>query len=426
MGNLQERATDLDSLELLIEKLGDVEKQAEVTLRKAKYAGSTSDYSKAIAAAIQAALLAWEAGNNELTASAQTEWGRGLAFTGNLDQARLHLIKALELARNAHSATSAQSSWLKIEAGSLNYLGYISNIQGDHNASSAYLEQALQINRQIRDRRGEGVMLQNLGVVSYDQGDFVNAEKYWVKALRIFQEIGDRQHEAMVLTSLGNISSDLLGDYTESQNRYEQALVIAQEVGDRQNEAMALGNIGLAAIHQQEFKYASDFIKRALAIYLEIGLKPNLGRVYRTLGEAYVGLKHLDAAIEAYQEAIQYAKELEQYDPILEAHAGLARIAQMKGDSEGAQFQMDTVLSQLEDDQILSQLEPEATLRIYLASYQVLEANQRPRANQIISHAYTLLQEQAAKISDEITRQMFLENIPWHRGIVEHYQNKHV
>ena len=269
-------------------------------------------------------------------------------------------------------------------------------------------------------------MLQNLGIVSYDLDDFVNAEIYWEKALTIFQEIGDRQHEAMVMTSLGNISSDLRGDYTEAKFRYGRALAIAQEVGNRLNEAMALGNIGLVAIQQQEFKYASDFIKRALAIYLEISLKPNLGRVYRTLGEAYTGLKNIDAAIEAYQESIQYAKELDQYDPILESHAGLAQIAQMKGEAEEAQYQIDTVLSQLEDDQIRSQLEPEATLRIYLTSYLVLEANQSPHASQILSQAYKLLQAQAAKISDKTTRQMFLENIPWHQGIVEHYQNSYI
>ncbi|MCK5315255.1 MAG: tetratricopeptide repeat protein, partial [Anaerolineales bacterium] len=384
MGNRQERATDLDSLELLIEALGDVEKQAEVTLRRAKFAGSTGDYPDAIAAAKQSMNLARETGNTELAASAQTEWGRALAFMGELDEARLHSLKALELARNAQTTTSAQPSWLKIEAGSLNNLGYISNIQGDHSGSSAYLEQALEINRQIRDRRGEGVMLQNLGVVSYDQGDFVKSERYWGKALRIFQEIGDRQHEAMVMNSLGNISSDLLGDYIEAQRRYVQALTIAQEVGDRLNEGMALANIGIVAINQQDFIKAKSYTQQALEIYIEIDLNPEMSSIYLFLGNSLTGLRQMDEAVKAYTEAIHYAEELDQYDAIFEAQAGLARIAQVKGELAQAITQVDAILTQMADNQIQSQLESEATMRIYLICYQILQANVDPRAGKVL------------------------------------------
>jgi adenylate cyclase len=421
IGNRQERATDLDSLESLVEDYGDVEKRADVAHRRAKYAESSGDYPEAIWAAKQSTDLAWEAGNKELVASAQTEWGRALAFTGSLDEARLHLIKALDLAEKAQPATKPQTTWLKIKVGSLNNLAYISNIQGDHRGSRAYLEQALRINRQISDRRGEGITLQNLGVVSYDQCDFVNAEKYWEKALKIFKEIGDRQHEAMVMTSLGNISSDLFGDYTEAKLRYGRALVIAKEVGDRLNEAMALANIGIVAINQQDFTKAKNYLQDALAIYIEIDLKPEMGGIYLLLGDTFTGLHQLDEAVEAYTKTIHYAVELDQFDRNFEAQAGLAKIAQDKGKLEQALTMVDAILSHMADDQIQGHLESEATMRIYLTCYQILQVCQDSRAEGVLETAHTILQNQASRIQNKVVQQMFLENIPWHREIVENY-----
>ncbi len=432
LGNREAQKADLAFLVSLAETFGEVEKQASVALRRAEFAESTGDYREAIAAAEQSTELAHEARLMELEASAQKVWGRALAMQGELADARMHLTQALELARSVETATQAETltqdevPWLKVEAGSLNNLAYISNVEGDHPGSMAYLEQALEIYRQIHDRGGESVMLQNLGIVSYDQGDFVSAQEYWEKSLRIFREIGDRQHEAMVMNSLGNISSDLRGDYAEAQRRYEQALAIAQEIGDKLNEGMILGNIGLVATYQQDFEKARDFTERSLEIYLEIGLKPELSGIFLILGRALAGLIQLDEAVDAYQLAIHHAEELAQYDPILEAQAGLARIAQVKGRLDHAQSQVEAILTQMDDDRILNQLEPEATLRVYLDCYLVLKANQNPRAGQVIDKAHASLQEQAAKIPDEITRQMFLENIPWHREIVEYYQKRHV
>ena len=58
-------------------------------------------------------------------------------------------------------------------------------------------------------------------------------------------------------------------------------------------------------------------------------------------------------------------------------------------------------------------------LRIYLTCYQVLQANDDPRADRVLITAYDLLQERAAKIDDELLRRSYLENVAAHREIVE-------
>jgi len=60
----------------------------------------------------------------------------------------------------------------------------------------------------------------------------------------------------------------------------------------------------------------------------------------------------------------------------------------------------------------------ETPFLIHLTCIQVLEANQDPRAGEVLGRVYDQLQERAASIPDEATRHAFLEKVPWHREIV--------
>jgi hypothetical protein len=59
----------------------------------------------------------------------------------------------------------------------------------------------------------------------------------------------------------------------------------------------------------------------------------------------------------------------------------------------------------------------EEPLKVYLACYQVLERTGDPRAMVVLQTAMQLLEAQASKINDEHSRRLFIENVPWRRGI---------
>ena len=64
-------------------------------------------------------------------------------------------------------------------------------------------------------------------------------------------------------------------------------------------------------------------------------------------------------------------------------------------------------------------------MRVYLTCYQVLLANHVPGADQILDTAYHLLLEQSSRISDELMRRAFLENVPYHQEIQAAWQQNH-
>ncbi|MCP4347809.1 MAG: tetratricopeptide repeat protein, partial [Desulfobacterales bacterium] len=89
------------------------------------------------------------------------------------------------------------------EGTTLNNIGEIHRNRGDYETALKYLEQSLQIIREIGDKSGEGTTLNNMSVIAHTRGDYETALKYLEQSLQIIREIGDKSGEG---TTLNNIS----------------------------------------------------------------------------------------------------------------------------------------------------------------------------------------------------------------------------
>jgi len=56
-----------------------------------------------------------------------------------------------------------------------------------------------------------------------------------------------------------------------------------------------------------------------------------------------------------------------------------------------------------------------------LTCYRVLQAGGDPRAREVLTNAHAMLQERASKINDQELRRSYLENVPYHREILEEW-----
>ncbi|MDH4138506.1 MAG: tetratricopeptide repeat protein, partial [Anaerolineae bacterium] len=189
-----------------------------------------------------------------------------------------------------------------------------------------------------------------------------------------------------------------------------------------------LAYLGLLSHYLGDNEAAHEYSQQALFIAQELGNRYIQGYALTNLGHALVGLGRLDEAAHAYQQALALRRELGQHHLAMEPLAGLARVSLAQGNLSQAQAQVEEVLGHLETH--TPSTGPSATsghglegtdepFRVYLTCYRVLRANQDPRAQAILNTGYSLLQEQATKISDEELRRSFLENVAAHREIVE-------
>ena len=122
-------------------------------------------------------------------------------------------------------------------------------------------------------------------------------------------------------------------------------------------------------------------------------------------------------AAEAYEQALHLRRELGQAPRAIDDLAGLVRVARQRGDVEGALARTDEILAWIEAQGVGG---IEYPLRVYLACVDALDAaGQAARAAEVLAAAAAFLQERARRISDESTRQSFLEKIPVHRQLRE-------
>jgi len=296
----------------------------------------------------------------------------------------------------------------------LNNLGIVSADQGDYTRATRYFQDAVCFWRESGDRHREDLVLGNLGAIYYYQSDYVNAAAYCGQSLRIKQEMGDRAGEGQPLFYFGKIAQ-ACGDYQKAKAYGEQALTICREIGDRHGEGEGLTFLGLVCHQLGDDQTAWEHSRQAQQIMEAVGDRDGQGTTLTCLGRAAEGLGNMDVAATAYRQALDLRQALEQAQLVIDPLAGLARVDLAQRNLAQAQSEVEAILSCLEANPLDGVEEP---FRAYLTCYQVLCANHDPRARDVLTAGHNLLQERAAKISDEALRRSFLENVPAHRELL--------
>jgi tetratricopeptide (TPR) repeat protein len=364
---------DLEALEALAKHIGSIEKQMQVSLRWSIFHFKQYNYQSAAEEAEQVAVEAKTRGNLHLAATAELNWGKALIWQFQEEIARQHLVLALD--------------------------GF----------------------RITGDIRQEGETLRILGSAAAGLQDLQAWQEYTQQALSIARQIGDRFQEAFAITHLGVIAS-FFGEYLASQKYHAQFLAIASEIGSRFQKSMALYNLGGVAINLQEYPAARDYYEQSMAIARATDDQIEEGDTLLGLGDAYAGLEMWDAASHSYMQAMEVYRRHKIEWGITNCRMGMARLALVQGDVQGAVGHVDAILDTLESDKRFGiYLSP---TKCYLVCVHVLSAAGDLRAKGVLERGYAELQGRVAKITDEELRRSFLENVTWRRELVRLWEKQ--
>lgn len=269
LGMRQEQARDIGALEALAAVLDDAlppqgrVHKVDVALRQANYEGLTGDLGASLSAAQTATDLARAARDLEREAEAHWAWGTALLAQRDYEAAQQQLEQALAQARRSRAR--------RVEADSLSELAWVHWFCGLESAQieRALLEQALQLYRQIGNRRGEASARVRLGQPGAT-GDLGQSRAYCEQARAIHCEIGNRSGEVPPLHLLAWIcwGED---DYAGAMACMEQALTICREVGLRPWEGQVRGRMADTLAAQGHYAQAETFERQALRIFCETG-----------------------------------------------------------------------------------------------------------------------------------------------------------
>jgi tetratricopeptide (TPR) repeat protein len=222
-------------------------------------------------------------------------------------------VDALVLQRMMESldfvaSTAAAGHMRDLHSVALARLGSAYAALGDRRAINLYY-QALQITREIGDRRGEGDALAGLGSAYAVLGESRLAIDLYGQALKIMREIGDRRGEGAALFYLGTAHA-AIDDSRRAIDLYYPALEIMREIGDRRGEGAALFYLGTAHAALGESRRAIDLYYPALEIVREIGDRRGEGDALAGLGSAYAALGESHRAIDLYGQALKIMREI--------------------------------------------------------------------------------------------------------------------
>jgi tetratricopeptide (TPR) repeat protein len=232
--------------------------------------------------------------------------------------------------------------------------------------------------------------------------------------LAIHRTIGDRRGEAHALTNLASIELNL-GNVRAARRGSEQARMLYRAIGDRGGEALSASNLGLILHAMGDGEAARRSCQEALAIRREVGDRRGEGHTLTYLAMTLEGLGELEDASGAYEQALRLRRDIGQEGYAIDDVAGLARVALKEGRLQEALAYVEEALEWIEGHDVES---IEYPARVYLAAVDVLTAaGEKERAEEVLRAAYALMQERAARISDEGTRRAYLENVPPHREI---------
>jgi class 3 adenylate cyclase/tetratricopeptide (TPR) repeat protein len=384
------------------------QRQAEVALRYAVFYEAISDFPAALEASEEVVKWAGQSGDNHQKIEGLIAGARALWRQGHFEQARQRLLEALSLAQRYNDRPC--------EGTSLHHLGTVMYFLGDHQAARGYLERALETRRALADQRGKAASLTNLAGVYHVLGDFSQSQTLSEQALAIHQAIGDRRSETGMLINLGNIYY-ALGNLEAARAHQQRALEQFKVIGDRRGEAVAAKNLGLALHDLGECQSAREYCEYALAINRSTGDRSGEGYSLTYLALVLEDLGDLDAAAAAYTEALQIRRELGQDSRAIDDVAGLARIALRQQQLEQALAYVEETLAWIDEHGVAGIDYP---LRVYLTAGDVLYAVGQPEhAAEVLLAAQSLIEERAVRISDEATRQSFLEQGPLHQQLWE-------
>jgi predicted ATPase/class 3 adenylate cyclase len=342
---------------------------------------------------------------------AEIRYGIGIVYRqqGQYEEASQQLTRALALYRALENR--------KDEARTLTALGGIAYLQRHYAETMRYYQQALQIQRSIGDRAGEGASLASLAqVVIRGTGDYSRAEQLLRETLSIQQAINNRWWEGIIWNELGVLYL-MVGDLAAARSSLQWALLLSQELEDQAGEAYTLCNLGQVMREQGALDDAEQLLRQGLNLAQAQGDRHLEALYHSELAILYQRAGHPHQAIEQASMSLEILREM---DLRISTTADLGTLALAYlaiGDREQA---LDCATQALA---ILDECDgegPDFPHRDYFICAQVLSACGRAQeAQRAMDRAYHLLMQQANKISDQGMRRSFLENVSFNRAILQ-------
>jgi tetratricopeptide (TPR) repeat protein/transcriptional regulator with XRE-family HTH domain len=192
-------------------------------------------------------------------------------------------------------------------------IGHARFWHGYHDEARDHLSQALELYQQLGDGVSQGRSHLDLELVLDYLGRYRDGLGHARQALQLFQEAGHRRMEPYALNAIGWACAHL-GDHAEALHACQQALELDRQVGDSVLESDIWDSFGYIRHQLGQHAEAITCYQNAMRIRRETGQKYHLAVSLARLGDVWHSSGDLDAARDAWQEALAILDDLGHHD----------------------------------------------------------------------------------------------------------------
>ena len=162
----------------------------------------------------------------------------------------------------------------------------LAEVTGDVTARRKRAEEAVALNRAIRDPQGTADSMWRLGSAVGEDGDWAGARPLMEEVVGLFRELGD-EHSLLGATRGLAWTHENLGDLERCRELHEENLSRARALGNRLFEAITLGALAMNRVFAGRPQEALSLLKESFPFYRDLGdmlgIMDNLCRTARAL-----------------------------------------------------------------------------------------------------------------------------------------------
>ncbi|HZM79714.1 MAG TPA: tetratricopeptide repeat protein [Candidatus Limnocylindrales bacterium] len=175
------------------------------------------------------------------------------------------------------------------------------------------LRHALDLHTQAGDLAGQARTHFSLGYLWERRGCPAEVLHHARQSLDLYQVAGHRRGQARALNAVG-WSHALLGDHQQALTSCQQALTLFQELDDRLGQAAAWDSLGYAHYHLGHHDQAIICSQHSIGLYQDLGDRYFEAHVLSHLGDTHHAAGNLQAARDAWQQALTILEQLDHPD----------------------------------------------------------------------------------------------------------------